>query len=134
MSHKETFWMACDTIDHTRAEYGPFNSRLEAELEARKLGFSYLLRYEHEIGEDDEVQDVRVIFIELTDVPDAPRSQPTKLYTRCATCGQASTHGKPWQAEVWADIHEFEHLTHRVRLFEHSRTDGLKEIVGWREQ
>ena len=68
MSHKETFWMACDTIDHTRAEYGPFNSRLEAELEARKLGFSYLLRYEHEIGEDDEVQDVRVIFIELTDI------------------------------------------------------------------
>ena len=134
MSHKETFWMACDTIDHTRAEYGPFNSRLEAELEARKLGFSYLLRYEHEIGDDDEVQDVRVIFIELTDVPESPKPEPTKLYTRCATCGQASSHGRSWQAEVWADIHEFEHSTHMVRLFEHSRTEGMREIVGWREQ
>ena len=52
MTYKETFWMACDTIEHNRAEYGPFNSRLEAENEARKLGFSYLLRYEHEIGDN----------------------------------------------------------------------------------
>jgi len=32
--------MTCDTMDHTRAEYGPFNSRLEAENEARKLGLA----------------------------------------------------------------------------------------------
>jgi hypothetical protein len=29
---------------------------------------------------------------------------------------------------VWADIHEFEHSRHRVRLFEHARGKGLKEI------
>jgi hypothetical protein len=132
MTHKETFWMVCDTIDHTRAEYGPFNNRVEAEAEARKLGFPYLLRYEHEIGENDEVQDVRVVFIEL---PEAPRpKQTTKLYTRCATCGESSVHHKHWQAEVWADIHEFEHSRHLVRLFQHNRNDGLKEIVDWREQ
>src|SRR5574340_588651 len=45
------------SVAHSRAEYGPFNSRLEAEIEARKLGFPYLLRYEQEIGDDDEVQD-----------------------------------------------------------------------------
>ena len=50
MTHKETFWMVCDTIDHTRAEYGPFNTRPEAKAEARKLGFPYLLRYEHGAG------------------------------------------------------------------------------------
>jgi hypothetical protein len=36
-------------------------------------------------------------------------------------------------AEVWADIHEFEHTRHKVRLFEHARGEGLKEIAGWRE-
>src|SRR5437588_12466887 len=87
MAYKETFWMACDTIDHTRAEYGPFESRLEAELEARKLGFSYLLRYEHEIGEDEEIQDVRVVFIELPELPRVARPA-LKLHTRCATCGE----------------------------------------------
>ena len=36
------------------------------------------------------------------------------------------------QAEVWADIHEFEHTRHKVRLFEHARGEGLKEIADWR--
>ena len=47
MDYKETFWMACDSTEQLRAEYGPFHTRAEAEAEARKLGFSYLLRYEH---------------------------------------------------------------------------------------
>jgi hypothetical protein len=57
---------------------------------------------------------------------------PVNLHTRCATCGESSTHDKAWQAEVWADIHEFEHSRHRVRLFEHARGRGLKEICDWR--
>ncbi len=36
------------------AEYGPFHTREEAEVEARKLGFGYLLRYEHMLGPDEE--------------------------------------------------------------------------------
>ena len=51
MAYKETFWMACDSIEQLRAEYGPFHTRAEAEQEARKLGFCYLLRYEHIIGD-----------------------------------------------------------------------------------
>jgi hypothetical protein len=133
MTYKETFWMTCDTMDHTRAEYGPFNSRLEAENEARKLGFSYLLRYEHEIGDNEEIQDVRVIFIELPEISIDPKPVH-KLYTRCATCGKSAIHAKSLEAEVWADIHEFEHSRHLVRLFRQSRNEGLKEIVGWREQ
>jgi hypothetical protein len=134
MTYKETFWMACDTIEHNRAEYGPFNSRLEAELEARKLGFPYLLRYEHEIGDNDEIQDVRVVFIELPEACEVERAASVRLYTRCATCGEAASHDKNWQAEVWADIHEFEHCRHMVRLFEQTRSEGLKEIVGWRQE
>jgi len=72
MSYKEIFWMACDSTEQLRAEYGP--------------------------------------------------------------CGESSVHDEPWQAEVWADIHEFEHSRHRVRLFEQTRTEGLKEIGDWRDK
>jgi hypothetical protein len=131
MPYKEIFWMTCDSTEQLRAEYGPFHTRGEAESEARRLGFGYLLRYEHILDENEEIQEVRCIFVEL---PGAVRERPdfVSLHTRCATCGESATHERPWQAEVWADIHEFEHSRHRVRLFEHARGQGLKEIAGWR--
>jgi len=131
MAYKETFWMACDSTEQLRAEYGPFHTRMEAESEARKLGFGYLLRYEHIIGQDEEILEVRSIFIELPETLHTT-SSPIKLHTRCATCGESATHERAWQAEVWADIHEFENSRHRVRLFEHIFGDGLKEIADWR--
>jgi hypothetical protein len=131
MTYKETFWMACDSTEQLRAEYGPFHTRAEAEREANKLGFSYLLRYEHLIGENEDIKEVRCIFIELQ--PGAPLfASVRRLHTRCATCGESAIHDFGWQAEVWADIHEFEHSRHRVRLFRQSRAEGLKEIAGWR--
>ena len=57
--------MACDSTEQMRAEYGPFHTRAEAEQEARKLGFAYLLRYEHIIGDNEDIQEVRCVFIEL---------------------------------------------------------------------
>jgi hypothetical protein len=131
MAYKETFWMACDSTEQMRAEYGPFHTRMEAEIEARKLGFEYLLRYEHIVGKNDEIQEVRSVFIELQGAAE-PQKVPVKLHTRCATCGESATHDEGWRAEVWADIHEFEHSRHRVRLFEQTRTEGLKEIADWR--
>jgi hypothetical protein len=133
MTRMETFWMACDSTEQMRAEYGPFHTRTEAEIEARKLGFGFLLRYEHVIDAHDDIQEVRCIFIELPE-QSAPVRLPRKLHTRCATCGEMAVHDEYWQAEVWADIHEFEHLRHRVRLFEQTRMDGLKEIGDWRDQ
>jgi len=38
MAQKDIFWMACDSTEQLRAEYGPFHTREEAEIEARKLG------------------------------------------------------------------------------------------------
>jgi len=131
MAYKETFWMACDSTEQLRAEYGPFHTRTEAETEARKLGFGYLLRYEHFIGAGEEIEEVRCVFIELPDAPLTSRPGVT-FHTRCATCGEAAAHEYSWQAEVWADIHEFEHTRHKVRLFEHSRAEGLREIGDWR--
>jgi len=131
MAYKETFWMACDSTEQLRAEYGPFQTRAEAEIEAQKLGFGYLLRYEHILGTNDEIEEVRCIFIELSAASDEEKPLVT-LHTRCATCGEASVHETGWQAEVWADIHEFEHSRHLVRLFEHARGKGLKEICDWR--
>jgi len=132
MAYKEIFWMACDSTEQLRAEYGPFLTRGEAEAEAKKLGFSYLLRYEHVLDENEEIQEVRCIFIELPGAHSIAEASSTILHTRCATCGESAAHKKGWQAEVWADIHEFEHARHRVRLFEHARGQGLKEIGGWR--
>ena len=133
MAYKEVFWMACDSTEQLRAEYGPFHTRAEAETEAKKLGFVYLLRYEHMLGENEEIQEVRCIFIELPGARSAePEHSSVTLHTRCATCGETATHDKGWKAEVWADIHEFERSRHRVRLFEHARGKGLKEIAGWR--
>lgn len=130
MAYKETFWMACDSTEHLRAEYGPFPTRAQAEAEAAKLGFGYVLRYEHILDDDETIQEVRCIFIERVDEP--PVAAPVRLHTRCATCGVSASHDKGWQAEVWADIHEFEHSRHRVRLFEHALGMGLKEVSGWR--
>ena len=131
MAHSDIFWMACDSTEQLRAEYGPFHSREEAEAEARKLGFGFLLRYEHMLGPDEEVEEVRCAFIELRDVQ-LPLKPGATLHTRCASCGETETHERPWQAEVWADIHEFEHTRHKVRLFEYARGEGLKEIADWR--
>ena len=132
MAYKETFWMACDSTEQLRAEYGPFHTRAEAEAEARKLGFGYLLRYEHLIGPNEEIEEVRCIFVELQEGPKAVPVVRTRLHTRCATCGESAIHDEGWQAEVWADIHEFEHSRHLVRLFQHTVGDGLKEIADWR--
>jgi hypothetical protein len=127
MTHKDVFWMACDSTEQLRAEYGPFHTREEAEAEARKLGFGYLLRYEHIVGADEEIEEVRCVFLELSNVM-APARPSVTFHTRCATCGEAAAHEMKWQAEVWADIHEFEHSRHLVRLFEHARGEGLREI------
>jgi hypothetical protein len=133
MAYKEIFWMACDSTEQLRAEYGPFHTRSEAESEAKKLGFGYLLRYEHLLDENEEIKEVRCIFVELPGaVPIGTESIRVTLHTRCATCGESAAHEKSWQAEVWADIHEFEHSRHHVRLFEHARGKGLKEIGDWR--
>jgi hypothetical protein len=139
MVYKDVFWMACDSTEQLRAEYGPFHTRDEAEFEARKLGFGYLLRYEHILGPNEEIEEVRCVFIELqnpsnndSDAVLPPTRRGVTFHTRCASCGETETHELSWQAEVWADIHEFEHTRHKVRLFEHARGEGLKEIADWR--
>src|SRR5207249_11878103 len=108
MAYKETFWMACDSTEQLRAEYGPFHTRLEAEAEARKLGFGYLLRYEHMIGPNEEIEEVRCIFLALPEgpvaVPTATTVPQVRLHTRCATCGESPVHDQGWQAQVWAAI------------------------------
>jgi hypothetical protein len=139
MTYKDVFWMACDSTEQLRAEYGPFHTREEAEFEARKLGFGYLLRYEHILGPNEEIEEVRCVFIELqnpsnddSEAVPPPARRGVTFHTRCASCGETETHALSWQAEVWADIHEFEHTRHKVRLFEHARGEGLKEIADWR--
>src|SRR5438046_10563990 len=99
MIYKETFWMACDSTEQLRAEYGPFHTRAEAEREAGKLGFDYILRYEHAIGENDDIKAVRCIFIELQPQRSLPLV-PTKLHTRCARRAESGGTRPSRQAET----------------------------------
>jgi hypothetical protein len=131
----ETFWMACDSTESSRVEYGPFATRAEAEATARRLRLGYLLRYEHLLGEEDEIEDVRSVFIELgTGTGLGMAARASQWHTRCASCGESAGHQHSWQAEVWADIHEFENMRHLVRLFERTDSHGLREIAHWRKQ
>src|SRR2546423_13412660 len=104
MTYKETFWMACDSTEQLRAEYGPFHTRAEAEREAGKLGFSYLLRYEDLIGENEDIKEVRCIFIELEPEGSMPRLVP-RHETRRAAWGRAGVHDYRWPAQRVGDDH-----------------------------
>src|SRR6202142_4250388 len=113
MTTKESFWMACDSIEQLRAEYGPFQTRADAEAEAGKLGFGFLLRYEHVIDANENIQEVRCIFIELPTAHQSPTGPVIRqAHPRCPTSGESAVHEEHWLAEVWADIHEFEHTRH----------------------
>ena len=105
---------------------------LEAEAEARKLGFGYLLRYEHLIGPNEEIEEVRCVFLELPRGPSRFPAFPPSSTPAAPLAENRLRMSNAWQAEVWADIHEFEHSRHMVRLFEHKVGDGLKEIADWR--
>src|SRR5256885_10588654 len=96
MIYKETFWMACDSTEQLRAEYGPFHTRAEAEREAGKLGFSYLLRNEHLIGENEDIKEVRCIFIELEPEGSMPPPMPP-LHTRGADRAESAIHDPAWE-------------------------------------
>lgn len=134
MAFTEIFWMACDSTASGRVEYGPFASRGEAELTARRLRLSYLLRYEHVMADDGDIEDVRSVFIEIGAAQSAKVPVPLQWHTRCASCGLSAVHDLSWQAEVWADIHEFENVRHMVRLFERREAGELREIAHWRQQ
>lgn len=130
MMRHEVIWMVCDQLETPRTEYGPYFTRIEAEIAAIRLHASFLLRYEQGVNEGSEIVSERVSAIRFpengTDV------RLTLVYTRCAACGAAERHDHLWQAEVWADIHEFENSNHKVRLFVRTTDNQLTEVNDWR--
>jgi hypothetical protein len=121
----EVVWMVSDSQECPRTEYGPYFTRAAAELAAFRLGVRYLIRYECETGYKPNLETGRVSAIQTS-------SGTRDIHTRCATCGTAARHSYQWEAEVWADIHEFENRKHVVRLFLRSDDSGLVEVVHWR--
>ncbi len=119
--------MASDSLDCPRTEYGPYFTRAEAELAARRLRVRFLLVYKCEIRLDLDTTDECVSAIQIS-----PNGTMAALHTLCATCGLAAHHHYHWQAEVWADIHEFEHSKHFVRLLVKTDDAGLLEVPNWR--
>jgi hypothetical protein len=122
----EVLWMVSDSLECPRTEFGPYLTRAGAELAAIRLGVQYLLRYEYGAGCKSETGNGRVSVFRIS-------PQNPDIYTRCATCGIAARHCQQWQAEVWADIHEFESRKHLVRLFLKTDHNGLSEVPNWRD-
>jgi hypothetical protein len=118
--------MVSDSLERPRTEFGPYFTQAGAELAAIRLGLRYLLRYEYETGYNPETGTGRVYAIQISP------GKCLDIHTRCATCGMAAKHSHQWQAEVWADIHEFESRKHVVRLFIKTDHIGLVEVPNWR--
>lgn len=121
-------WMVSDSVECPRTEYGPYFTRAEAELAARRFGVRFLLLYKSEIRQDLDMRDERISAIQIS-----PNPNKAAFHTVCATCGLAAHHHYHWQAEVWADIHEFEHSRHFVRLLVKTDDAGLLEVPNWRD-
>ena len=103
-----------------------FAEEMRVELAARRAGIA-----ETERG---SLVPESVVFHHAVGIQQRKVVGPTETIRQSgATCGESATHDQAWQAEVWADIHEFEHSRHRVRLFEQTRAEGLKEIADWRD-
>jgi hypothetical protein len=120
-------WLVSDSLECPRTEYGPYFTRAEAELAARRLGVRFLLLYKCGVGQNLDTTDERVSAIQIS-----PNADMAALHTLCATCGLGAHHHHHWQAEVWSDIHEFEHSRHFVRLLVKTDNDGLLEVPNWR--
>ena len=114
----------------------------ESQFWAEQLA-SYLLPYQERL---DAYLDRRVVGNLLAGIGAIVQSRGALTTSELggAICGTAhaeagtqrlqyALHHQGWQAEVWADIHEFEHSRHHVRLFEQTRAEGLNEIAGWRD-
>jgi len=101
MVYKETFWMACDSTEQLRAEYGPFHTRAEAEAEAKKLGFGYLLRYEH-LPRQRRRDSGSTLHLHRTPWrrPVGNRSYTAHPSHAMRTCGESAAHEKGWQVVV----------------------------------
>ena len=130
MLRQEIIWMVCDQLETPRTEYGPYFTRVEAEVAAIRLHACFLLRYEQAVNGEGEIISERVSAIHFPESGTEVRL--TLIYTRCASCGAAERHDHLWQAEVWADIHEFENTGHKVRLFVRTTDNQLTEVNDWR--
>jgi hypothetical protein len=128
MAQNVTRWMISDTVSDTRTEIGPFGSGLEAEVFARRAGTPFILKYDVTLGDFDEVEDAKLVIIEL---PGIAFITP-RLVTQCDQCTVAVAHESVKDAEMWGDIHEFEHLRHRVRFLMRVGKN-MQELVTWRK-
>src|SRR5438132_7911812 len=57
-----------------RSTLFPYTTLFRSEVEAKKLGFGYLLLYEHILDDREEIEEVRCIFIELPEASSTENS------------------------------------------------------------
>ena len=98
-AHKETFWMACDRQRTNAGRVRSFSHPRQGWTGSRKLAFGDPPRYQHIIGDNEDILEVRCIFVELLCFLLLSSRMIRKLHTRCASRGETAIHEEAWQAE-----------------------------------
>src|SRR5437773_11294723 len=85
MAYKETFWMACDSTEQLRAEYGPFIPRRGGGEGGGSWGFGYWFVTENLLGRTGGLGKSGAFFWGCRGGPRAVATVRPKLTTGCAT-------------------------------------------------
>lgn len=103
-----TYWTIRDTAGFDCFELGPMETRDEAEAEARRLRFPYLVFHRDYRDEAGRLERAEHVIFHLPDIA-APASLP-RVY--CPVCGIECTESTARERANWRDFHEFENRGH----------------------
>lgn len=105
-----TYWTVRDSADNTGMELGPLASREQAESDARRYRFPFLVF--HRDYRDDGHSLVRAEHV-IYRLPDIPLPA-LRWRVYCTQCGAECPEAAPSACENWRDFHEFENMGHQT--------------------
>lgn len=114
-----TYWTIRDTDGADCLELGPVERRDEAEAEARRLRFPYLVFHRDYRDPSGRLVRAEQVIFRLPDVP--VTSLPPRVY--CPVCGIECNASTVRERENWRDFHEFENSGHTTIELRWTGTD-----------
>jgi len=105
-----TYWTVRDTTAADCLELGPVLTREEAEAEARRHRFPFLVFHRDYRDDTHILVHAEHIIYRLYDVPLLVLQQ--RIF--CRICGVECDEATPRSRENWRDFHEFENMGHQT--------------------
>lgn len=105
-----TYWTVRDTIGSDCLELGPVGTREEAETEARRHRFPFLVFHRDYLNEARVLVRAEHVIYRLYDIP-LPALQQ-RIF--CRICGIECPERNRRERENWRDFHEFENIGHQT--------------------